>query len=242
VLSLPASKRSAFLPHIAYDSVVFGFSEGQLKVLVMKYQRTRLFALPGGFVHVDEDLDEAVKAGLKERTGLHQIYLEQFHAFGNLKRHQPQVMQAILQANGISLKKHAWMMERFVSIGYYALIRIDDVILCPDALTESIQWYDVRKLPGMMLDHEKIIQRALQTLRDNLEKKLSGFNLLPLYFTMNDLQTVYEVILDEKIHRGAFQRKMLGLGLLKRHEKQFGGGAHRAPYLYSFVQKKKRSS
>jgi 8-oxo-dGTP diphosphatase len=239
---LPSKKLPPFLPHIAYDSVVFGFADGQLKVLVMKYQQTNLYALPGGFVKADEDLDEAVQAGLKERTGLDQIYLEQFHVFGSVDRHQPEVMRKILLANGLSLEKNAWMMERFLSVGYYALISIEDVVLKPDALSDFIGWYDLRKLPRLMLDHQRIVDKALQTLRENLERKLSGVNLLPRYFTMNELQMVYESILDEKMHRGAFQRKMLGLGILQRHEKQYSGGAHRAPYLYSFIQKKKRPS
>jgi 8-oxo-dGTP diphosphatase len=239
---LPAKKVSPFLPHIAYDSVVFGFSEGQLKVLVIRYHHTNLYALPGGFIRTDEDLNAAVVEGLKERTGLDQIYLEQFHVFGELDRHKPEVMREILRANRLSLEKNGWMMERFLSVGYYALIPIEDVVLKPDALSDSIGWYDLRKLPKLMLDHEKIVEKALQMLRDNLERKLSGVNLLPRYFTMKELQAVHESILDEKMHRGAFQRKMLSLGILKRHDKQFSGGAHRAPYLYSFIQKKKRSS
>ena len=75
-----------YLPHIAYDSVVFGFSGEKLKILIMEYHNTGWFALPGGFVKIDEPLDEAVKRGLKERTGLDEIYLEQFHTFGSLER------------------------------------------------------------------------------------------------------------------------------------------------------------
>ena len=85
-----------------------------------------------------------------------------------------------------------------------------------------------------MLDHKTIFTKALQTLRESLGKKPVGKNLLPTYFTMNDLQKTYEVILGEKLHRGTFQRKMLNMGILVRHQKKFSGGAHKAPYLYSF--------
>jgi ADP-ribose pyrophosphatase YjhB (NUDIX family) len=223
-----------FLKHIAYDSVVFGFSDGQLKVLIMKYMNTDLYALPGGFVKMNENLNDAVVKGLKERTGLNNIFLEQFYTFGDLKRYKPEVMETILKANGIKLGKNDWMMDRFISIAYYALINFHDVDPQPGFLTESCDWYDINKLPKLMLDHKMIINKALQTLRESLGKKPVGKNLLPKYFTMNDLQKTYEVILGEKMHRGTFQRKMLNLGILVRHDKKFSGGAHKAPYLYSF--------
>ena len=225
---------SRFLRHIAYDSVIFGFSEGQLKVLIMKYRNTDLYALPGGFVEMNENLNDAVIKGLKERTGLHKIYLEQFYTFGDLKRYKPEVMKTIQEANGIKSGKDEWMLDRFISVGYYALINYHDVDPKPDSLSESCEWYDINKLPKLMLDHKTIFTKALQTLRESLGKKPVGKNLLPTYFTMNDLQKTYEVILGEKLHRGTFQRKMLNMGILVRHQKKFSGGAHKAPYLYSF--------
>jgi ADP-ribose pyrophosphatase YjhB (NUDIX family) len=196
-----------YLSHIAYDSVIFGFSEEKLKVLVLKYHNTGLYALPGGFVDLEEDLDKAVRKGLRERTGLKNIYLEQFYTFGDLKRFRPTVMETILKANGHSVKKNAWMLERFVSVAYYALIDYEVVRPRPDELSDSCDWYDVDRLPKLMLDHKEIVRKALQTLRENLEKKLVGVNLLPRFFTMNELQKAYEVILDEKLHHGIFQRK-----------------------------------
>jgi ADP-ribose pyrophosphatase YjhB (NUDIX family) len=239
---LPVKKSAPYIPHLAYDSVIFGFSSGRLNVLVMKYRNTGLYALPGGFVRANQDLDDAVQEGLKERTGLDNIYLEQFHTFGSLARFNPGVMKTILEANGTSLQRHAWMMERFVSVAYYALINYEDVTPRPDALSDSCDWYDVDRLPKLMLDHAIIVGKALQTLRDNLERKLVGVNLLPTRFTMKELQNVYEVILGRKLHRGTFQRKMLALGMLKRHEKQFSGGAHKAPYLYSFRKPRQKKS
>ncbi len=226
--------KPGFLTHIAYDSVIFGYSEGQLKVLILKYRNTRLYALPGGFVGIHENLNDAVIKGLKERTGLHKIYLEQFYTFGDLKRYKPEVMKTILEANGLQTGRNKWMLDRFISVAYYALINYHDVTPTPDALSESCEWYDINQLPKLMLDHASIIAKALQTLRDSLYKKPVGKNLLPKYFTMNDLQKTYEIILGEKMHRGTFQRKMLNMGILVRHQKKFSGGAHKAPYLYSF--------
>jgi ADP-ribose pyrophosphatase YjhB (NUDIX family) len=227
---------TAFLRHIAYDSVIFGFSGEKLKILIMKYHNTGLYALPGGFVQKNENLNDAVRRGLKERTGLENIYLEQFYTFGDVARYKPEIMQTILEANEINLEPFHWMLDRFISVAYYALINYNDVVPTPDALSDACDWYDLDELPKLMLDHDEIVAKALQTLRDNLEKKLVGMNLLPPMFTMTELQKVYEAILGEKLHRGTFQRKILSLGILQRHEKQFSGKAHKAPFLYSFGQ------
>lgn len=225
-----------YLSHIAYDSVIFGFSGNKLKILIMKYHNTGFFALPGGFVRLDEDLNTAVRRGLKERTGLDNIYLEQFYTFGDVARFQPGVMKTILEANGHDVPENHWMLDRFISIAYYALINYDKVVPTPDALSDSCDWYALDKLPPLMQDHQQIVEKALQTLRDNLERKLVGVNLLPPLFTMNELQKVYEAILGEKLRRTTFQRKMLSLNFLQRHDKQYSGKAHKAPFLYSFKQ------
>jgi hypothetical protein len=145
-----------------------------------------------------------------------------------------------MKANGHILEQHSWLLDRFISVAYYALINYEDVVPTPDALSDSCDWYALDELPNLMLDHADIVARALQTLRDNLERKLVGMNLLPTLFTMKELQKVYEAILGDKLHRGTFQRKILSLGILKRHEKQFSGAAHKAPFLYSFEQKKSK--
>ena len=223
-----------YIPHLAYDSVIFGFNGEQLKILILEYHATGLFALPGGFVKRDENLDDEVKRGLRERTGLNNIYLEQFHTFGDLSRNNPGTMQRILDANGYESQDGNWLLDRFISVAYYALINYKDVNPKPDDLSDSINWYPVDELPPLMMDHHKIVMKALQTLKGNLEKKLVGMNLLPTKFTMKELQQVYEVILGKKLGRTAFQRKMLALDVLDRHEKLFLGQANRAPYLYSF--------
>lgn len=223
-----------YIPHLAYDSVILGFSGKELKVLIMKYHNTGFYALPGGFVRFDENLDDGVRRGLMERTGLSNIYLEQFHTFGNLDRYKPEVMQAILSANGHYVPGNRWMLDRFISVAYYALINYNDVVPKPDALSDSCEWYPLENLPALMLDHRKIVDTALQTLRDNLDRKLVGVNLLPEKFTMNELQHVYEAILGSKLRRTTFQRKILATELLTRHEKRYSGKAHKAPYLYSF--------
>lgn len=231
---MPLPNSSEYIPHLAFDSVIFGFSKGKLKILLMEYHATGWFALPGGFIKTEENLEDAVKRGLHERTGLHDVYLEQFHTFGSMKRAQPIFMKTILEANGTPVEDDFWMLDRFFSIGYYALLDYEKVSLTPDALSDSIAWYEVEKLPELIFDHSEIVHKALQTLRENLDRKLIGGNLLPERFTMNELQSVYEAILGEKLRRTSFQRKMLSLDILERHEKLFTGKSHKAPYLYSF--------
>lgn len=223
-----------YLPHLAYDSVIFGFNGKQLKILILEYHNTEFFALPGGFVRRNENVDDAVKRGLQKRTGLENIYLEQFHTFGDVSRPSPDVMRTILKSNGFKVRNDYWMFDRFISIAYYALINYEKVDPRPDELSDSINWYSLDELPKLMMDHRHIVNKAMETLRENLDKKLVGMNLLPQKFTMKDLQEVYEAILDKKLRRTTFQRKMLSKDILIRHEKLFTGGAHKAPYLYSF--------
>ncbi|MCE7053255.1 NUDIX domain-containing protein [Algoriphagus sp. AGSA1] len=222
-----------YLPNISYDSVIFGFSGEKLKILILEYHNTKTFALPGGFVKIDEALDEAVKRGLRERTGLDEIYLEQFHTFGSMERFSPDVMRRILKEQGHVFENH-WILGRFVTVGYYALINYENVVPRPDELSDSIEWYDYDQVPNLMMDHNEIVEKALGHLRSNLDQKLLSFNLLPERFTMKDLQQVYEAILGQELNRANFQRKMLSLNILERHDKLFSGGSHKAPYLYSF--------
>lgn len=226
--------REDYLSHLAYDSVVFGFAGDQLRILVMEYHNTGLYALPGGFVKQDEDLDRAVKRGLFERTGLEQVYLEQSHVFGDRSRHDAPTMRVLMEANGYQVPEKHWLLERFISVSYYALIDHSKVTLAPDALSDSINWYALDALPPLIFDHRQIVEKALESLRNNLDQKLLGMNLLPEQFTMKELQRVYEAILGTPLGRTAFQRKMLALKVLKRHGKHYDGSANKAPYLYSF--------
>jgi len=227
---------SDYLPHLAYDSVIFGFSGERLKILILEYHNTGWFALPGGFVGREEDLDDAVKRCLRERTGLQDLHLEQFHTFGSMRRVRPDTMRTILEAGGFSPDDTPWLLERFISVGYYSLIDYHQVSPRPDALSDSLEWYPVEELPELLFDHEEIVEKALQSLRRNLDSMLIGVNMLPDRFTIKELQQVHEAILGKSLNRTAFQRRMLSTGILRRHEKRYSGGSHRAPYLYSFVR------
>ncbi|MCK8492765.1 MULTISPECIES: NUDIX hydrolase [Spirosoma] len=225
---------AGFLPGLAIDCVIFGFHDNQLKILLLAYRNTDLFALPGGFIREKEDVNDAAKRTLAQRTGLHDIYLEQFYTFGNFARYDPVPLQMIMAGKDLPPDDDHWLLRRFVTVGYYALVDFTKAVPNPDLLADDCSWYDLNYLPTLMLDHQTIVQKALETLRADLDRKLIGFNLLPETFTMNDLQSLYETILGEPLHRSSFQRRMLGLDILERLEKQYSGGAHKAPYLYRF--------
>lgn len=229
------AKGEGYLPGLAIDAVIFGFHDKQLKVLLLAYKNTGLYALPGGFIHDYEDVNEAARRVLFDRTGLKNIFLDQFYVFGDRSRHDPEPLKKIMSVSGKIPPADHWLLKRFVSIGFYALVDFTKAIPTPDSISDSCDWYGLDDLPVLMQDHRLIIQKALETLRANLDQKLIGFNLLTDDFTMGDLQSLYETILNKKLIRAAFQRKMLSLGILERIAKKFTGGAHKAPYLYRFI-------
>ena len=228
---------TTFLPGLAIDAVIFGFSGKQLKILLLEYKNTGLFALPGGFIRKTENLNDAAKRMVKERTGLQNIYLEQFYTFGDFSRFDKKPLQKIMKGKGLVYTDDHYLLKRFISVGYYALIDYTKAVPVPDALSDSCNWYDLNDLPPLMLDHQNIADKALTTLRADLERKLIGFNLLPATFTMGELQSLFEIVLDQKQLRTSFQRKMLSLGILEKVDKKWTGGAHKAPYLYRFAAK-----
>lgn len=227
-----------FVEHLSVDCAIFGFSNGILKVLLLKYHDLDLWSLPGGFVFNDEDLREAASRVLYERTHLADIFLEQFHTFGRKDRTENNVHQLLLKNKNIEVPKDHWIFQRFITVGYCSLIDFSLVDTFPDAFNETCAWFEVDKLPNMAFDHERIISIGLNHIRKNIDTQIVASNLLPEKFTMKELQTVYETVLNEKFRRNNFQRKILALNSLERLEKFFDGSANKAPYLYKFVDKK----
>jgi 8-oxo-dGTP diphosphatase len=222
--------RKNYLDHVSIDCVVFGFHEGQMKVLLLKTHHEEKWYLPGGFVLKQEPIEMAANRILKERTGLDEIFLQQFHVFGDPDRSKfhNDLYKDMLPA------KDNWFYSRFLSIGYYALVDFFEAIPQPDQFSESCIWRDLDDIPELQLDHQLIFKTALDTLRLQLNYQPIGYNLMPKEFTMPELQKLYETILDKKLDRRNFQRRILGFGILNRAEKPRKGGAHKAPYLYSF--------
>ena len=221
-----------FLPHVSIDCVIFGFHEHHLKVLLLKWKEGGQWCLPGGFVQHNESVDSSAKRTLKERTGLTDIYLRQFHAFGEPKRDHDKALIKNKRLNG------SWFTKRFITIGYYALVEYSRVSPKPDWLSDTCTWSDLHKIPKLIYDHNLIIDKALETLRFSLNDVPVGYNLLPEKFTMPDLQNLYETILDRELDRRNFQKKMLSFGILERLKERKTGGAHKSPYYYKFDRKK----
>ena len=227
-----------FMPGISIDCVIFGFHDNQLKVLLLKIAGINEYGLPAGFIYKDEHIDTSAKRILNERTGLHDIFLQQFYIFGDPHRCDDNITKNVFENTNINAPKSNWLLQRFLTIGYYALVDFAAVNATPDYFSETCEWHDIHNLPVLAMDHHDIIQKALFTLRTHLRYEPVGFNLLPSKFTMPELQSLYETILDEKLDRRNFQRKMLSYGILKRLKELRKGVAHKAPYLYSFDLRK----
>ncbi len=222
------------IPQLSIDCVIFGFHEGELKVLLCKYPQMNLWALQGGHVRQDEDIDVAASRILEERTGLNNIFLEQCHVFGKANRPTYDLMKQLLEKDNIDIDNLPFLKQRFISIGYYSLVDFQKVTPAAAIFFECSEWFDIQNLPNLVFDHAEMIEKALETMRHSLDYHLVGFNLMPETFTMKDIQRLYETILGEPLKRNTFQEKMLNLNILERLEKQFSGGAHKAPYLYKF--------
>ncbi|WP_435357976.1 NUDIX hydrolase [Emticicia sp. SJ17W-69] len=229
-----------YIHQISIDCVIFGYHDKQLKVLIPKLHFNGDFwALPSGFVNQDEDIDNAAERILQDRTGIKNIYLEQFYIFGKANRNSVDFINRLIDLNidlvgkNINIQKeYDWFTTRFISVGYYALVDFAKVIPQKTELDESIEWYNINDLPPMIMDHNEIILKALETLRKNLDEKLTAFNLLPETFTMKEIQELYETIFDRTFVRTNFQKKILEFNVLERLEKKFTGAKNKAPYLY----------
>lgn len=231
-----------YIHQVSIDCVIFGYQEKQLKVLVPKLDfKGDFWAVPSGFVYQDEDIDQAAERILRDRTDIGNIYLEQFHVFGKASRNSLHFLDRLIELNPEKLgekqqnqKEYTWFTQRFISIGYYALVDIDKVVPRKTHLDESIEWYPIGELPAMIMDHNQIVEAALKALRSDLDEKLTAFNLLPETFTMKEVQELYETIFDRPFVRTNFQKMILELNVLERLEKKFTGAANKAPYLYRF--------
>ncbi len=227
-----------FVPGMSVDCVIIGFDGEGLKVLLMKWRGLERFSLPGGFVLKEEDLDKAATRVLKERAGIQLPFLEQFKTFGNVARREGSTLEHNLKMMKLPESVIQWFEQRFISTGYVSLVDINQCDLQPDPVSESIDWYGLHELPDMIYDHREMIEEAIRYVRNQINYLPIGITLLPEKFTMKELQHLYESILEKKLDRGNFQRKMLKLGIFIRHDKQLEGGAHKAPYLYSFDREK----
>jgi 8-oxo-dGTP diphosphatase len=226
-----------FLPSVSVDNVIFGFHENQLKVLLLQLKKNNKWKLPGGFIFKNEEIEDAAARILKIRTGLDKIFLQQFHVFGGSKRTPAQLVKEMFDIEEIRLTEQTNLLQRYLTIGYYALVEYDKVKPHPDKLSIQCTWCELDNLPELLFDHRQIIEQALRAMRLQLNFQPIGYNLLPKEFTLKNLQSIYETILGRKLDRSNFNRKILAYGILEKKEKQYSGAAHKAPFLYSFNKK-----
>jgi hypothetical protein len=224
-----------YLPHLAVDCVIFGYHRQQLKILLLKWKGFQDWGLPGGPIKRREPLSQAVHRILKERTSLSDLFLQQFHLFGDSEyRIKERNAQEFFEIFGIEVEKDNWLLERILSVGYFALVDYSKVMVNLDFFTEDYQWWDVKELPPLLFDHNDVVNKALSTLRLQIYHQPIVNNLLPEKFTLPEIQVLYETILEKKLDRRNFPKKLMAQGLIQKLEEQRPIGAHRSPFLYQF--------
>ena len=205
---------------LTVDCVVFGFDEGELKVLLIERGLEPFkgrSALPGGFVRVEETLDEAGRRELVEETGLKDVFLEQLYTFGEVNR-DPR--------------------ERVVSVAYYALVKLSDHRAKAATDAANAQWFPISKLPKLAFDHAAILRTALARLQGKVRYQPIGFELLPPRFTLSELQHLYEAVLGTDLDKRNFRKKVLGFELLTPLKESQMSGRHRPAQLFRFNAEK----
>lgn len=206
---------------LAVDAVLFAVQNKKLRVLLVKidsgvYQNK--WAVPGGLVGINEDLEEAVKRVALQKANVGNVYFEQLYTFGNPKR----------DTRG-----------RAISVAYFALI--DDMgkfaIKAP-AHYSDIKWHEIGGLPEMAFDHKEIIAFAHKRLKSKIEYTNIVYSLLPKEFTLTQLQEIYEIIWERKVDKRNFRKRMLTSGLIEKSEKMLSGRASRPARLFGFRKRK----
>lgn len=201
--------------YVSVDCIIFGFDEGQLRVLIGKRQLDPgrgEWSLYGGFVGTNESIDDAANRTLFELTGLHNLYMRQVGAFGSIDRDPG---------------------ERVVSIAYYALINVKDY---DDELRKhhGVEWVNIKDLPPMYSDHRDMIRRARKMMQEKIKTEPISFRLLPSLFTLTQLQRLYEAVNGEEVDKRNFRKRVKEMEFIEKTELIDKTGSKRGAYLYRF--------
>lgn len=225
-------------PGFSVDCVIISFHKGKLKVLLNKFYLEKYWALPGGFMFNDENSDQAAYRILKSRTGVSNVYLRQFYLFSDPQRTVMEQNVELTKSVEFSEQESQWLLRRFVTIGYIALVKYNNIDLSTKE-NEGAKWYDIDNLPNLYSDHEHIIKTALQYMRDLLPIIPIGYELLPEKFAMTELRKIYESVLGKTLDRRNFQRKILTEGIVVQLKEKKIERKYNPPILYSFKLAKK---
>ena len=201
-------------PAVTTDIVIFTVRDGQLQLLLIKRRVVPFkgkWALPGGFVHIDEDLESGAKRELSEETGVSGVYLEQLFTFGAVDR-DPR--------------------ERVITVAYCALIPSDRIELKAATDADAVGWFAMNELPKLAFDHATILKKAYERLVAKLDYSTLAFQFMPKEFTLSELQEVYEIIRQEKIDKRNFRKSILALNEIVETGKKTRDGPHRPAMLY----------
>ncbi len=224
-------------PGLSVDCVIISFHEQKMKILLNKYKLSKLWMLPGGLVHKEEDVDEAVQRVLLQRTGLTNIKLRQFYLFGKKDRCNIDNNRDLLESYGVSPDDIPNLMSRYATLGYFAFVRYDQVSLSEDD-TDLSMWFDIDKIPKLSHDHNEIINRAIKHIRLLIDVIPIGYELLPEEFTIVELRKIYEGILGEELDKRNFRKRMLTSELIVSLDKKRETDPYPQPNLYSFNMKR----
>lgn len=202
-------------PAVTTDVIIFTLRSNDLQVLLIRRKNPPFqeeWAIPGGFVGIDESLEEAALRELEEETGVRDVYLEQLYTFGAPDR-DPR--------------------GRSITVAYFALVSADAI--SPHAGSDAVEarWWSMYDLPPLAFDHADILAYALQRLRYKLEYTAAVFELLPETFSLSDLRAAYEIILGEKLDKRNFRRKILSAEIVEETG-EYRTGEGRPARLYRF--------
>jgi len=198
---------------ITVDIVILTIKDNALQVLLVKRNNEPFkdkWAIPGGYVRMSENLDEAAMRVLKERTNVENIYLEQLYTFGDPLRHP---------------------VSRVITCAYFALIRSDDVEV---VTSDDLAWHKVSELPPLAFDHKEIIEYSLKRTRERLEMCPVAYQLLNEKFTLTEMQKAYEMIMEKKLDKRNFRKKVITTEGLRELNEFSKSSSKRPARLYTF--------
>ncbi len=226
----------AYRPKLTVDCAIFGYHDGDLKLLLVKNKVLVKWCLPGGPVKKGESLDQAAARVTAERTGIENLFLKQFKTFGDPERDDNKAFdpKKLFELTGIQITVNHLLKGEIVSVGFYAITDIRIAKPDTDFLSSECSWFSVGNLPRLGFDHDDMVKEALITMRMHLFHFPIGKNLLPEKFTLKEIKLFYEVMSGKTLHISNFPGKLISLGLITKTDEKRSIGAHRSPAYYKF--------